>query len=540
MTDDIDVILFDVGGTLRGTWRQQQPAVMLALGEITKLLKLDIEKDELFRTLKKGAKSYSTWARETHIELNEEELWTRWMLPDQPEQVVRKLAMQLNAQWRKIIAIREIFPETKEIIITLFRRGYRLGIVSNTTTSVEVPQFLHRLNLTGMMECVILSCQYGKRKPDPDILLEATRRMKVDPGRCAYIGDRLDRDVVASRAAGFNKIIIYNSNAEESSANFGSDLPQPDAYIENLLELKALFPPKESQSKPEKRFCLSLSTMWAVDNFPQLSDFVQAARRMGFEGVELNHQINTAMLNGIDLKDGFTTSIHEPCPADVSANDLKKLDWIISSLDEEKRRKGVESIKNSILLANEIGVTNIVVHCGQIVMDLSLETKLRDLFEKEGDTSEPYQLLKHQYMQERKRLAGPHMEALKTSICELLQISAPLNIRLALENRYHYFDLPLIDEMEDLLALGSQDQLGFIYDVGHAQTLDRLGFIPHKDWLQRFSKRMVEIHIHDVKGIVDHYAPGMGEVDFDMMRPYLPSKDDSNIGNSPKKYPRRT
>jgi len=70
--------------------------------------------------------------------------------------------------------------------------------------------------------------------------------------------------------------------------------------------------------------------------------------------------------------------------------------------------------------------------------------------------------------------------------------------------------------------MAKSDRIGFIYDVGHAHTLDRLGFYPHKEWLERFSSRMIGMHLHDVIGIVDHYAPGLGEVDFDMIVPYLP------------------
>ena len=75
-----------------------------------------------------------------------------------------------------------------------------------------------------------------------------------------------------------------------------------------------------------------------------------------------------------------------------------------------------------------------------------------------------------------------------------------------------------------ILALGTPDEIGFIYDVGHAQTLDRLGFYPHEEWLKRFSTRIIETHLHDVIGTTDHLAPGLGEVDFDMVARYLPAQ----------------
>jgi sugar phosphate isomerase/epimerase len=83
-------------------------------------------------------------------------------------------------------------------------------------------------------------------------------------------------------------------------------------------------------------------------------------------------------------------------------------------------------------------------------------------------------------------------------------------------------DIPSIDEMGELLCLSDSNRIGFIYDVGHAQALDRLGFYPHEDWLKRYSSRMFGSHLHDVIGLTDHYAPGLGEINFMKIASYLP------------------
>jgi sugar phosphate isomerase/epimerase len=72
------------------------------------------------------------------------------------------------------------------------------------------------------------------------------------------------------------------------------------------------------------------------------------------------------------------------------------------------------------------------------------------------------------------------------------------------------------------LCLADADRLGFIYDSGHAQALDCLGFYPYEDWLKRFSNRIIGSHLHDAIGIQDHLAPGLGEIDFNMVAAYLP------------------
>jgi len=92
----------------------------------------------------------------------------------------------------------------------------------------------------------------------------------------------------------------------------------------------------------------------------------------------------------------------------------------------------------------------------------------------------------------------------------------------------------VLDELEVLLDVTDEEWFGFQYDVGHAQTLDRLGLCDHESWLQRYSSRMVGVHLHDVIGIMDHQKPGAGEVDFDMVARYLSEKVYRTVEVSPQ------
>ena len=522
MKNQIEAILFDVGGTLRSSIKKDATSKLEVVRKIIDLLGADTSPQEFNELLTERTKAYRRWAKETLIDVNERELWTRWMLPDWPVDQIAGIAMQLNGLWREATGDRIIFPESKEIVLELFRRGYRLGLVSNTTSSVEIPQLIRELELTGCFETMILSCVVGMRKPGPAILLEATKRMEIESAKCAYIGNLLHRDVQASHEAGFAKVIIRRDPEifTEHQATY-PDLVA-DEYIDNLRELLDIFPARQSKKEDKPVYRASLSTMWAKNNFPKLPDFFEAAGRMGFSHIELNHQIDSSMLDGIDLSQYRFSSVHEPCPADISTDELKNRDWLISSPDEDNRNRGVEAIKRSIDLAHQLHALVIVVHCGMVSTDLSIERELRKLFDAGRTETDKYLELKQNLIKRRGSLIGPRLEAVKKSLLELLDYAAPFRIRLGLENRYHYFDIPSPDEMGELLALAGPDQLGFVYDVGHAQALDRLGFYPHEEWLRRYASRMIECHLHDVTGINDHHAPGLGEIDFDMIAPYLP------------------
>jgi FMN phosphatase YigB (HAD superfamily)/sugar phosphate isomerase/epimerase len=526
MKERIEAVLFDMGGTLRSTTKRLREVNKEKIHEMIVLLNVDIDEVEFTRLLKKRARAYKDWTGKTLLELNEVDLWRRWMLPDWPSDQVSLLAPQLSQLWRDATGKHVVFPETRETVSVLFRRGYHLGLVSNTTSSIEVPHLLEELGIAGCFDTIILSCVVGIRKPDPSILLIATERMGVRPENCAYIGDQPCRDVAAARKAGFGQTVIlrgiHNHPGHPQDAEF-----IPDHTIDNLKELLVLFPARHKAKgehlKAEGQvYDASFSTMWANGNFPILGDFFLAAQRFGFSKIELNHQINSGMLSSVDLNNYEISGIHEPCPADISVETLKARDWMISSPDEDCRQQGVAAIKRSIELAGKLSVRTVVVHAGHVSLDMVLENKLRQLFQAGLMETAEYREIQKIMMERRLKRIGPCLDAVGKSLKELLKYASRFGVCLGLENRYHYFDIPTQDEMSALLALAEPDRLGFIYDVGHATVMDRLGFFPNEMWLKRFGGRIFGAHLHDVIGISDHHAPGLGDVDFRMVAGYLP------------------
>jgi len=262
--------------------------------------------------------------------------------------------------------------------------------------------------------------------------------------------------------------------------------------------------------------------MWAIGRFDKLSDFFLAAQQLGFGKFELNHQVSAQMLHGLDLSGYRIDSIHEPCPTQVSTSTLKARDWLISSLDKDRRQQGVCAIQRSIDLAQELGAGVIVVHPGRVSVDSQMENDLWDLFKAEQAQAPKYNEVKERLVTARAAQAKANLDAVERSIIELAEYAGRAGVRLGLENRYHYLDIPLLDEMGALLESIDDERVGFWYDVGHAQTLDNLGFDSHEEWLRRYADRMVGVHLHDIKGIRDHHAAGLGEIDWDMIGPYIP------------------
>lgn len=263
--------------------------------------------------------------------------------------------------------------------------------------------------------------------------------------------------------------------------------------------------------------------MWGIGRFPDLGGFFAAARDLGFRRFELNHAVTAAMIDATGLNGHRIASIHEPCPAEHSMAELRSRGWLISAADEADRLRAVATVRRSIELAHRVGASVVVVHPGQVDVDPALERTLFELH-RQGAACEPrFALARERLRSARADRAGAAMRSVRRSLRELAEYAAGLGVRLGLENRYHFHEIPQPDELEELLAMDRGEVVGYWHDVGHAQAMESLGFSRHEDCLRRFASRIVGIHLHDIDGIRDHLAPGLGCLDWDLVARHLPA-----------------
>jgi HAD superfamily hydrolase (TIGR01662 family) len=472
------------------------------------------------------------------LELNEGELWEKWLLPEADPERVKSNAVLLNKLWRDARSRKIPLNDMADTIRELARRGYQLGIISNTTSTSEASAMLAEEGLSDLMDTVILSSTHGRRKPHPSLFLQAARDLGVDPGQAAYVGDRPSRDVVGAREAGYREIVIIQLNGRDPEIEQTPQLPEH--RITQLSELLDIFPPvrsvgiQEVTTSSHLKYDCSISSMWAFGNFPQFNDFFTVSRNMGIARFELNHQIKPELMNEIDFNNHHINSLHEPCPAYIPMSEMDRNDMLISSLDEDKRTIAVNSVKHTIDKAVQLGCRYVVLHPGGMRIDRSMENQIRILFDSGKKDSPEFINQREKLISARALVQEAHLAATIKSLKVIGPYAFNSGIAIALENRFHYYDIPLVDEMKVLLDLFDDIGWGFNYDVGHAQALDRLGFSKHEDWLTRYADRMIAVHLHDVVGITDHQVPGIGDIDFRWVASFLPTSVYRTLEVSPK------
>jgi putative hydrolase of the HAD superfamily len=240
VVSNIEAILFDVNGTLR-IREPHEPTQRAAFSRMLELLGRENISDVDWEELTRRQKAYSDWAQENLIQLSEAEIWTRWILPDYPHGKIAPIAAELTLAWgeRKGHTI----PNTgaEETLIELERRGYRLGIISNTMSTLDIPRYLDAFGWKEYFEVVVLSSALKYRKPAPEPFLEAARMLNVKPVHCAYLGNRISRDMVGCKRAGFALGMIIEPFGKPRADEQGQPVA-PDAIINLLSELLEIFP----------------------------------------------------------------------------------------------------------------------------------------------------------------------------------------------------------------------------------------------------------------------------------------------------------
>ncbi len=247
MNRDIEAVFFDHGNTLRIVVKDE-PFQARARQELATLVGAQEPPDLFCEWLDQRYKVCKQRAKATMTEVSEVELWTRWMLPEWPPEKIAPLAGRLTRLWRDRDGRRVARPDTKRVVVELRKRGYCLGIIANTITETEIPDWLEEEGLTEHFDTVLLSSIFRHRKPGPEIYLEAARRAGVDPARSVYVGDNPSRDILGTQLAGFRMtIILMEPDTLEKEPSTGEE--KPDLIIHRLSELLDLFPPRDGASQ---------------------------------------------------------------------------------------------------------------------------------------------------------------------------------------------------------------------------------------------------------------------------------------------------
>ena len=127
-----------------------------------------------------------------------------------------------------------LYPNVKEMLVGLQRRGFRLAIITNKPYKFIMP-ILKGLGIENYFELLLGGDSLAVKKPKPEPLLHVCKELCVDISRSLMVGDSKN-DILAAQAANIESIgVSYGYNYGEHISKYKPDVVIDD--IKKILEL---------------------------------------------------------------------------------------------------------------------------------------------------------------------------------------------------------------------------------------------------------------------------------------------------------------
>ena len=125
----------------------------------------------------------------------------------------------------------DLYPDALPTIAALREAGYLVGVAGNQPQETE--QVIASLGIS--LDLVASSAGLGVAKPDPAFFESVADELHLPAGAIAYVGDRIDNDVIPARLAGMLPIFIRRGPWAHLQELDG--VPAGTITIDSLLEI---------------------------------------------------------------------------------------------------------------------------------------------------------------------------------------------------------------------------------------------------------------------------------------------------------------
>jgi HAD superfamily hydrolase (TIGR01509 family) len=137
--------------------------------------------------------------------------WRRAGL-DLPEELLHEILDAEQQCWDRAV---RVDPDAIRVLSWLGEQGIKRALCSNAPFPPEM--MLRQVTSNGiaqLVDAVLFSSQFGRRKPAPEIYLAALSAVGVEAPRALFVGDRVREDYEGPRAVGMRAIICTAHAAE--------------------------------------------------------------------------------------------------------------------------------------------------------------------------------------------------------------------------------------------------------------------------------------------------------------------------------------
>ncbi len=273
---------------------------------------------------------------------------------------------------------------------------------------------------------------------------------------------------------------------------------------------------------------LSFSTSWLSPRHSEGHDISQEARELGFEYIEVSHGTKITQLPGlldaVNAGEIKISSLHNFCPAPVEVMIDAPDAFEFTSPRAWERERAISLTKKTIEMATRFRTDLVVIHIGSVPMK-SITQELEQIVSEGGLYSRKFTELKLKLVAAREKASREHLDRVRAALAQLLPECEKHRVRLGIETRSHYEQIPNQREMSVLLQeYRDCPWIGSWHDFGHVQRQANLALLDHEIYLREIAPHLLGCHVHDVQWPArDHRTPlSAGGVAFEKLLPHLP------------------
>lgn len=240
-------LLLDFGGVVmttlpRADWESEFATWVV---ERAATIGVSLEPHAVAQSLRTGRRAHRWWKdsasrRPEPQELTPSELVGEFLFADLPQPVRAMLSLEAAVVLERMVVTEvdhAVRPGIRDLLDTARRAGVPLGIVSNAESGRAHRRLLAEVGLSGYFGVQIYSDEAGIRKPHPDMIARAARALGAEPAETWYVGDTLDRDVVAGRRAGAGAVVVTRDRRTDTPPFSVDD--EPDLVVDDPTGLLA-------------------------------------------------------------------------------------------------------------------------------------------------------------------------------------------------------------------------------------------------------------------------------------------------------------
>ena len=233
----IKTVFFDMGGTIDTYWYSSEMRIGVTPG-LQKLLSshgidLHLTDFQLYELVTGGMARYHQWRLASCEELSPYRVWHDYILREYPDEFSRlaSIADELMVWLETHYYQRQMRPEIPSVLEAIQKMGYKIGLISNVNSLGQVPYSLKQYGIQDYFNPIVLSSAYGRRKPDPSIFHYAARLSNTPTSECVYIGDRIARDILGAKRAGYKLAIQIQHDFAHGESDVGAI---PDLIVNDM------------------------------------------------------------------------------------------------------------------------------------------------------------------------------------------------------------------------------------------------------------------------------------------------------------------